>query len=233
MATPKKKFFDRLRKAFKDSDEAGLEAALANAPEELTDEEEDGPQRVEIVVSAAPAAEAAGAEPELEGRIAKIEEGLTGLTAAFDKFVADNAPPEKKPEDETPTTDEDADEEKPAKSEEVMDSIAKAEIILPGFKPAGTMDSAQGKTVTALRRDVLTRAFADSARRAHVEAVVGAAPDFAKMGAREMRVVFDAAAAVAKMANNAPRGRIADIPQGAMTAAKMQERIVERRKARG
>lgn len=232
MATPKKKFFDRLRKAFKDSDEAGLEAALASAPEELTDEDEDGTQRVEIVVSAAPAAEAA-AEPELEGRIAKIEEGLTGLTAAFDKFVADNAPPaDEEKDDKTATNDEDADEDKPAASEEVMDSIAKAECILPGFKP-GTMDSAKGKTITDLRRDVLTRAFADTARRPHVEAIVGATADFAKMGPREMRRVFDGAAAVAKMANNAPRMRMADIPAGRMTAAKLQESIVARRKARG
>lgn len=229
MATPKKKFFDRLRKAFKDSDEAGLEAALASAPEELTDDDEDGTQRVEIVVSAAPAAAATeGGEPELEGRIAKIEEGLTGLTAAFDKFVADNAPPEKKEGEDTATTDEDAEEEKPASSDEVMDSIAKAECILPGYKP-GTMDSAKAKTVTALRRDVLTRAFADSARRPHVSAIVGENADFAKMGAREMRRVFDGAAAVAKMANNAPRMRYADIPAGRMTAAKLQEQNLARR----
>lgn len=228
MATPKKKWFDRLRKAFKDSDEAGLEAALAAAPEDMTDEDDDGTQRVEIVVSAAPAA-AADDDTELEGRIAKIEEGLTGLTAAFDKFVADNAPPA---DDEVkPTNDEDADEEKPASSEEVMDSIAKAECILPGYKP-GTMDSAVGKTVTALRRDVLTRAFADTARRPHVEAIVGKEADFAAMSPREMRRVFDGAAAVAKMANNAPRVRLADIPQGRMTPEKMQAAIIARRAAR-
>lgn len=229
MATPKKKWFDRLRKAFKDSDEAGLEAALAAAPENMTDEDDDGTQRVEIVVSAAPAAAGPDDDTELEGRIAKIEEGLTGLTAAFDKFVADNAPPA---DDEVkPTNDEDADEEKPASSEEVMDSIAKAECILPGYKP-GTIDSAVGKTVTALRCDVLTRAFSDSARRPHVAAIVGETADFAKMGAREMRRVFDGAAAVAKMANNAPRVRFADIPQGRMTAAKLQEQNAARRAAR-
>ena len=51
--------------------------------------------------------------------------------------------------------------------------------------------------------------------------------DLAKSKPAQVRVLFDAAAAVAKAHNTRPR--INAIPQGPMTAAKLQEKINERR----
>lgn len=229
MAKPRKmSLMDRLRAAFRDNDETAFESALADAPEGLVGEPDGDEGGVHVHIHNAPAdpvtppATADSDEDPYEARFKALEDAITGMSARFDEMAASKV--------ETPAavevTDEDAEEDEPADSKEVMDAAAKAEIIFPGYK-SGTMDGEpKRRALTDMRRDVLTRALTDSARKAPVEAIL-AGVDLATSKPAQVRVLFDAAAAVAKAHNTRPR--VTAIPQGPMTAAIMQEKIAARR----
>lgn len=233
MAKPKRSLMDRLRKAFRDSDENEFEKALADAPDGFDEPDGDeGGVHVHIHngTREEPAAKTEDEDPN-EGRFKALEDAVAGYGARFDEIMAKLEPKAEEPKTDEPVMDED-EEEQEASREELMDAAAKAEILMPGYK-AGTMDAAsKRRDITSLRRDVLTRAFADSARKAPIDAVLGGA-DLAKAKPVQIRAIFDAASAVAKARNNAPRAPIGMIPQGPMTAAKMQEQIKARREKRG
>lgn len=229
----KQSLMDRLRAAFRDNDETAFESALADAPEDLGGEPDGDEGGVHVHIhngtreEPAPAAATTDEENPYEERFKSLEDSVAGFNARFDELTA-AITANKDPQLET--TDADPDEEAEAESAEVMDAAAKAEIILPGYK-SGTMDAAakpKRRAITDMRRDVLTRALADSARKAPVEAVV-AGLDLAKAKAPTIKAVFDAASFTAKAHNSRPRGLT--IPQGPMTAAKMQEKIAARRNA--
>lgn len=229
----KQSLMDRLRAAFRDNDETALENVLADASEVLGEEPDGDEGGVHVHIHNGTREEPAPAVPvadededPYEARFKAIEDAVSGMTARLDEMVAAQAPADPKPDVEL--TDEDGEEEI-AESAEVMDAAAKAEIIFPGYK-TGTMDGKpKRRAITDMRRDVLTRALADSARKAPVESILSGV-DLAKSKATHVRVMFDAAAAIAKAHNSRPRGTT--IPQGPMTAAKMQEQINARRKAR-
>jgi hypothetical protein len=230
-AKPKRTVLDRLRTAFKAKDEAAFEEELTNAQEAMDDDDAD-PQTIVIKVEAAPAPAAAAAEPVVddetdpnEARFKKLEDAVTSIGEAVSKLAAPKA--DEKPEGE----DTDEDEKKESEKTEAMDAIAKAEILAPGVS-LPKMDGASPVTkghITALRRDALRLAIADAGRKPHVEAVLaGREPKFDAMAPGEVRMVFDAASAVAKISNTASRNRPADIPQGRMTPAKLQKLNDER-----
>lgn len=230
MAKPRKmSLMDRLRAAFRDNDETAFESALADAPEGLAGEPDGDEGGVHVHIHNAPAADPAPAaattdtdEDPYEACFKAIEDAMAGISARFDEMTA--ARPAIDPV--VAVTDEEAEEDKPADSKEVMDAAAKAEIIFPGYK-TGTMDGEpKRRALTDMRRDVLTRALTDSARKAPVEAIL-AGVDLAASKPAQVRVLFDAAAAVAKAHNTRPR--VTAIPQGPMTAALMQEKIAARR----
>lgn len=236
MARRKPSMMDRLRKAFKDNDETALETILDDLPDGDGPNDDDGPVVVHIH-NAPPAAEAKPAEVATvddepnpyEERFKALEDGFSDIGTRLDEIAAKLEPA--KPAEVDPVLDEEPTEKEEAKREEVMDAAAKAEIILPGYK-IGTMDSVRtGSDLTGIRRDVLTRAFADSARKGAVEAIIGSA-DLATAKPGQIRTFFDAACAIAKERNN-NRRQIGIVPQGPMTAAKLQEQITERRKTRG
>lgn len=220
---------DRLRAAFRDNDETAFESALADAPEGLGEDPDGDEGGVHVHIHNAPTDPASGAvvtadtdENPYEQRFKALEDAIAGMSARFDEMAA--AKVETDPV--VAVTDEEAEEDEPADSSEVMDAAAKAEIIFPGYK-TGTMDGQpKRRAITDMRRDVLTRALADTARKAPVEAIL-AGVDLAASKPAQVRVLFDAAAAVAKAHNTRPR--INAIPQGPMTAAKLQEKINERR----
>lgn len=231
MAKRKPTFMDRIRQAFADNDETALEAALDDAPAVTEEAGEDGGVHVHIHQPAPVEAAAPVVDEETdpyEARFKAIEDTLSGCAARMDEIAASLAP--KTEPDATEVKDEDATEEEAAEREEMMDAAAKAEILLPGHKP-GTMDGApKRKDITAVRRDVLTRAFADAARKGPVEAVTAGA-DLATASPGQIKVFFDAAAAIARAQNNAGRP-IVSMPQGPMTAAKLAERLRARRATR-
>lgn len=241
-----RKILDGIRKAFKAKDEAALEENL-NKAEEAMDDEEDGDGDKTIVIkvegAAAPAAETAdegaGDKPDpYEERFSKIEDTLGKISDAFEGLKASLSGANDGESDGDKDKDGEgkaADEEAKAEEEEVekaqaQDAMSKAEILAPGIKLAA-LDAAKVKRadVTAARRTTLKTALADSGRKVHVEAVLGGR-DIDKLRPGEVAMVFDAAAAVARANNNASRVRPFDVPQGAMTPAKLQERIRERRK---
>lgn len=248
MATKKtRRVIDAIRKAFRAKDEAGLEEQLTQA-EGLMDEDEDASEgsehRITIEVKPAevgkptedddPPAEVK--EDPYEARFKAMEDCMTGLKDAFEKFTAGGKT------DPDPVTDEEggefkAEEEKDeeeAEKGQAQDAMSKAEILAPGIKlPVTDGKPVKRKVLTELRRTALKAAVTDSARKAHVEAVLGGrAAEFDKMRPSQVAMVFDAASAVARAANNTGKpARPFDMPQGPMTTARMQERIVERRKA--
>lgn len=231
MAKPRKmSLMDRLRAAFRDNDETAFESALADGAEDLGVEPDGDEGGVHVHIHNAPSEPAPAAattdtdEDPYEARFKAIEDAIAGMGARFDELAAAQAASSTEPT--VQVTDEDAAEDEPADSKEVMDAAAKAEIIFPGYK-SGTMDGEpKRRAITDMRRDVLTRALNDSARKAPVEAIL-AGVDLAASKPAQIRVLFDAAAAVAKAHNTRPR--VNAIPQGPMTAAKLQEKINERR----
>lgn len=244
MATkPKKRsVFDRLRTAFKANDEAAFEEELASA-EEALDEDGDEPQRIVIEVKQPePAAAEATSEDEGEddpvsARLDKLEAAIAAIAASVQKLAsAGGAEAQATDEDETETEaaeDEEAEEVEEVEKKVAMDAVAKAEILSPGIKlPAFTGAKVKGAAITALRRSAL-RAAMDGAAKAHVTTVLGVKPNIEAMKPAMVAVAFDAAAALVKAANSTggQRERRADIPQGPMTAARYQQRILERRKA--
>lgn len=225
----KMSLMDRLRAAFRDNDETAFESALADAPEGLGEEPDGDEGGVHVHIHNAPTepvapAAAVADENPYEERFKALEDAIAGMGARFDEMAAAKTASTTEPN--VQVTDEDAEEDEPADSKEVMDAAAKAEIIFPGYK-TGTMDGEpKRRAITDMRRDVLTRALNDSARKAPVEAIL-AGVDLAASKPAQVRVLFDAAAAVAKAHNTRPR--ITAIPQGPMTAALMQEKIAARR----
>lgn len=225
----KMSLMDRLRAAFRDNDETAFESALADAPEGLGEEPDGDEGGVHVHIHNAPTepvapAAAVADENPYEERFKALEDAIAGMGARFDEIAATKTASTTEPN--VQVTDEDAEEDEPADSKEVMDAAAKAEIIFPGYK-TGTMDGQpKRRAITDMRRDVLTRALTDSARKAPVEAIL-AGVDLAASKPAQVRVLFDAAAAVAKAHNTRPR--VNAIPQGPMTAAKLQEKINERR----
>lgn len=228
----KQSLMDRIRAAFRDNDETALENVLTDASEVLGGEEPDGDEgAVHVHIHNGAREDPAGTpapavnDDPYEGRFKAIEDAISGLVSKIDG-MAPPAPVDPKTKDE-PITDEDGEEET-AERAEMMDAAAKAEIIFPGFK-IGTMDAAtKRRAITDMRRDVLSRALGDNARKAPVEAIL-AGVDLTKAKPSQIRVLFDAAAFTAKAHNS--RARVTTIPQGPMTAAKMQEQIAARRKS--
>lgn len=235
MAKKPRTFIDRIRTAIKAKDEAAIEQEL-NAAQEAMDDDEGDPQTLVIKIEQAPAAAATTPDPVIdeadptEERFKKIEGALETIAAAVAKLAA---PADPDPViDESPDGDELDEEKKEVEKTAVSDAIAKAEILAPGIR-LPKFDSANpaiGSRITDLRRESLKVALTDSAKKVHVEAVMGGR-DLAKMRPSQVAVVFDAAAALAKASNNQVVLDRGFIPQGPMTAAKMQERILERRKA--
>ena len=243
MAKRTNRILDGIRKAFKAKDEAALEEQLGKAEEMMDDDEGggggEGSSHHLVIEVKTPAGEKPAetatddeeADPNDE-RLSKIEAALSSLAEAVAKLQKGE---ESETGEETSTDDEDPEakeEEKEAEKTTAQDAMSKAEILAPGIKlPA--MDSLKNSTVTELRRSALKTAVADSARKVHVEAVLaGRKADFDAMKPSQVSMVFDAAAAVARAANNSGRPRPLDIPQGPMTAARYQEMIRERRKER-
>ncbi|MDB5448311.1 MAG: hypothetical protein JWQ97_3628 [Phenylobacterium sp.] len=237
MAKRTTRILDGIRKAFRAKDEAALEEQLGKVEEAMDDEGDgDEPQRlvIEVKQPEAPAAAAAETEDEAdpyEERFKKIEDALEGIGTSLAGLK-----PVEAAADADPDAEEVKDEEKEVEKSTAQDAMSKAEILAPGVR-LPTFDAAATKVkvgaITALRRAALKAAVADSARKVHVDAVLaGRAMDFDKARPSEVAMVFDAASAVAKAANNASvHARPFDIPQGKMNAARMQARIVERRKA--
>lgn len=254
-----RRILDGIRKAFKNKDEAALEESLGQA-EDVMDEEDDGDGDKTIVIKvegAAPTAAAAEGEAKpkdgevdkkddpyeprfkaIEDAIGKMSDAFEGMRAAMGGGTNDEKPGgegDKKPEGERMADEAEAkEEEKEAEASQVQDAMSKAEILAPGVK-LPTKDSAGGSikraAVTDLRRRALKTALADSARKVHVDAVLGGrAANVDTMRPGEVAMLFDAAAAVAKSANNGGGARRFDVPQGPMTASKLQALNVERRK---
>lgn len=231
---------DRLRSAFGAKDKAAFDEEISKV-EALTEDEDETVE----------AKDEDGEEQEK--RIAKVEDSISTLAKdmkAMAKAVrsigdalakaTDAEEEEVEAKDEEPEPDTEAKVEDDAEEAEVekataMDAIAKAEILAPGIR-LPVFDSAattvKGKAITALRRNALSTAYANDRGKAHIDAVLsGRAADFNAMPAIQIGVVFDAAAALARSANNSGgRQSPAFVPQGPMTAARLQERIVERRK---
>lgn len=243
MAKRTTRILDGIRKAFKAKDEAALEESLGKA-EGLMDDEEEGdgePQRVIIEIqTAAPAAPEAPAESEpvvdddpAQARFAAIEASVQALTEAVQKLIAPPAADAEGEEKDDPDTKvEDEDPEAEVEKKTASDAIAKAEILAPGVRlPAFDAATVKNSAVTALRRKALTTAYAGSHKAAIDSVLGGRKANFDAMPVSILGVVFDAAAALARDANNGGgRTRAFDVPQGPMTAAKMQARILERRK---
>ena len=186
-------------------------------------------------------------------RLDRIEAGVAKNAAAeaaetqedvSDEEMVTEPEAEKDPEDVV--TDEDPEENPEEKKEEepapVMDRaafkgvVAKAEILAPGIKIPTFDSKANRKTIAdamcGLRRKALEAAYADPKRKAFVAQIVGNKPAFDKMPCQHMTVVFDAASALAKAANNAPRVSLDHklFAQGPMTPARYQEMIAAHRK---
>ncbi len=236
MAKRTTRILDGIRKAFRAKDEAALEEQLGKAEDMMDDEGEgDDPQRIVIEI-AAPAAPVAAVEETVdedptEQRFQAIEGTLKSIADSVEEL---KKPPESTTQDAESEEEED-DDDKDVDKKTVTDAMSKAEILAPGIRMP-TFDAAastvKSATVTGLMRSALKAASADTSRKAHVDAVMGGrAADFDKMPAAQVMVVFDAASAVARAAHNSPAARPFDMPQGPMTAARLQERIVERRKA--
>lgn len=254
-----RRLLDGIRKAFKNRDEAALEENLGKAEEVMDDEEDgdgDGKTIVIKVEGAAPAAAEAtdeGGEGEgekadpyearfkaLEDCVGQMKDAFEGLkTALAGSATTTDGEGEgegkNKPEGEQTTdeAEEAKEEEKESEKSQTQDAMSKAEILAPGIK-LPVQDGAQGKitraAVTDLRRRALKTSLADAKRKPLVEPIVGGR-DIDKLRPSEIAMLFDAAAQVTKVANNAGTGaRPFDVPQGRMTPAKLQERIVERRK---
>jgi hypothetical protein len=256
-----RRLLDGIRKAFKNRDEAALEENLGKAEEVMDDEEDgdgDGKTVVIKIEGAAPAAAAesideggegeGGKEDPYEARFKALEDCVGSMKDAFEGLKTalagsgtqdgeSDGDGEKKKEgegDDDQTTDEEAaEEEKEAEKSQVQDAMSKAEILAPGVK-LPTKDSATGKitraAVTDLRRRSLKTALADGKRKPLIEPIVSGR-DIDKMRPSEVTMLFDAAAQVTKVANNAGTGaRAFDVPQGRMTPAKYQELIQQRRK---
>jgi len=183
--------------------------------------------RIEAGVAKNAAAEAA----ETQQEVSDEEETMEPETEKDpEEVVADEEPEE---------TDEENKEGAPAP---VMDRaafkgvVAKAEILAPGVKIPTFDAKASRKTIAdamcGLRRKALEAAYADPKRRAFVTQIVGDKPAFDKMPCPHMTVVFDAASALAKAANNAPRVSLDRqlFSQGPMTPARYQEMIAANRK---
>jgi len=247
MAKRTRTIFDRLRTAIRAKDEEAIEAELNEAEKAYDDETgSDDPQRVVIEIKSpdAPVATEADDEDESNGNddIAEIKAAVAALTAAVQKLqegkteTADDDGDGDGDDDDTTATDEDGDQSEEVERKVAMDALAKAEILAPGIKlpVSDAARSVKRSAITALRRQALKKAFA-SDHKASVEAVLGGRkPNFDTMKPGVVAVVFDAAAALVRAANNdgaRPRERAFDVPQGRMTAARMQERILERRKS--
>jgi hypothetical protein len=228
--------FDRLRTAFVAKDEAAFEEELDKAKGEIGGEG----QRVIIEVAQPKPATAVvkdGETPTMdaltEARFKGIEDSVKAIGDAVAKLVptkdADPDPDPKKDPDPDAVVDADPDCDKTV----AMDAVAKAEILAPGIKLPAMDAAVKTSVITTLQRDALKVAIADSARKAHVAAVMdGTAADFEKMPAAQVAVVFNAAAALTRSANNKTvTDRKFDIPQGPMTPAKLQELNKARRKA--
>jgi uncharacterized protein len=244
MAKRKRTIIDRLRTAFKANDEAAFEEELTNAEDEL---EGDEPQKVVIELKGPDAPAASDEEieenkdeaPEGDDRLATLEATVAQLVEAVGKIVkaeqAEAAEMTGDGESEEEKTEAADEEEEEVEKKTAMDALAKAEVLAPGIK-LPTFDGARvkGQAITALRRQALRKAYDNAATRPHIVSVLGGRqPTFDKMPATLVGVLFDGASALVAAANNhsATRHRPADIPQGRMTADKLQQLNVDRRKA--
>lgn len=249
MATPKKRStWDRLRTAFKANDEAAFEEELTTAQDEAA-ESDGNPQRVVIELKTPEAAAPATVDDEGEGegaqggeggddRLSKLEAAVAQIAETVAKLVKgeegeQQVGDEDGDDDEAgATNDEDPDEKAETTKAAAMDAMSKAEILAPGIK-LPKFDSATGPNapILALKRQALKTAYAGKAKTQVDAVLAGRAADFDKMPGAIVAVMFDAASALVRAENNSgARSRPLDIPQGPMTAARLQARIAELRK---
>lgn len=243
MAKPTRTWMDRIRTAFKANDEAALEEELSKAPAV----EGDGDGHHVVTVNVHPGSTPVEDEDkdkddefkkEVKDAISTLTQGLTKVTDTIAALVkARDEDPTDKNDVETMDEDEKKEEGEDVDKVKATDAMSKAEILCPGIS-LPVFDSAnstvKGATITALRRKALKAAQADPARKSFVDSVVGAGASIDKMSPRTVAMAFNASAALAKA--GASQGlrvqdRRFDVPQGLMTAAKLQERIESRRKA--
>lgn len=247
-----RKILDGIRKAFRAKDEAALEEHLEKAEGAMDEEGGEGDESTHRIVievkppeAETPASdEAETGEPAREGgedlgaRLDRIEQTISTLAEVVKKLAgAESA--ETSGEAAAATTDEDpemVEEEEKADATQVQDAASKAEILSPGIR-LPVKDSKDGGVkrgdLTGLRRSALKAVANDAARRPHLDAVLaGRAADFDAMKPAMVAMVFDSVAAVTREANNARAAARSGgfVPQGPMTAAKLQERIVAARK---
>ncbi|GHE70060.1 hypothetical protein GCM10019059_32310 [Camelimonas fluminis] len=243
----KRTVWDRMRTAFKAKDEAAFEEEL----KEAMDQDGYEPQRLVIEVKQPegepPPKETGDSDDPLEKLTGAVND-LAGKFTDFEGRLAKLEEGGSKTADEDPEGEGEGDgdegEDRPSETkdsaklrDEFADTISRAEILSPGIK-LPVFDAKRTRKMTvdamcALRRKALKNALADEARKPHVAAVLGQAPDIAKMTCDEARIAFRAASELARNANNGPGARhpVGDIPQGPMTAARMQQMIADRRKA--
>lgn len=241
----KRTVWDRLRTAFKAKDEAAFNEELEAAESEMKDDDE--PQKLVIEVRQPEAASSAeepnkdGAEGDdpmakMMGMLDTISAGMTALAERIAKLEVGR----------TADGDDDKKDEDEDKSGKAMDSAAlqdafldtkaRAEILAPGIRlpafDAKTSAETTRTLIADLQREALAKAAADSTRKAHVVAAIGADVDPAKLTADALPVAFRAASELARAAHNAgQRQPVGAIPQGPMTPARYQEMIAKRRTA--
>lgn len=216
-ATPmaKRTWRDRLRTAFKAQDEAALEEALQEAQEQS--EATGEPQRVVIEVQAATANVVS--EEETKDAVAKVgdqaafndsfQRALDALTSAVQRLSDKKTADENMAEGETNPValstaeiEADADEaagERTVDSGETVDTIARAEILVPGIKlPTLDTKTSTKDTLCAFRRKVLGESDQDV-----ISTLTGnKTTDFSKLTCDATKSLFIAASEIKKRDNN-------------------------------
>lgn len=195
--TEKAKWFDRLRRAVKTRDAEGLEEAMANAPSDLTNDDEGGSSNglpAAININLAPAQPLPDKPPEMGG-ITKDDDmasTLAAILARLDKLEGGGTT------DSDPDDKEDAEEAKKSTSDAAyhQDVIARAELLVPGVKlPEG------GKLAT-FKRSVLDAAYRTDRGAQILTGMVGANPNFKTIPKPVLDSVFIAASEIAKAKNS-------------------------------
>ena len=253
----KRSVWDRLMTAFAAKDEAAFKEELEAAKEETAkdDEAASGGVHIHNYLSGekpddkkegddTPAGGEGDPMQKVLGMLDDIGNRLTALETAAAKNAADEAEKTEPEKTEAEKTDEEEERKEGAKDaaplrDEFQDVVARAEILSPGIKLPSFDAKAKRKTMAdamcGLRVAALKQAFANEKRREFVTKVAGKKSiNFDKLACDQATVIFLAASELARAANNARTENIdhASLPQGPMTAAKMQQIIIEHRKKR-
>lgn len=182
--------------------------------------------------ASAPEQRAATVDSATEARISGLEEGQKAVLAsveALTKLVTERIPTQdaqgavQQPAGSTTATQEDHGDSS-ALERSYANLTAQAEILVPGFK-VPTFDSKVERKATvdsmcALRRSVLTQAYASPEGKGLVDSITGNADlGVDKMDCTAVAVVFNAAATMKGAANNrAATGDRMGVPQASQQA---------------